>query len=185
MPYPYYLLHNIGVNKWADCPWDATELTEVALYGDPHGGDNQQWQDEGGRIVSHGFPDMCLGAQQAQAGEPIVLVRADGPLTKDWIWSGESIVCAQDPSLRIGPNATNSAMQLQAASESDPGQHWEKQEAPDNEAKPATSCYLNYDGVTDSDVSDSWVLECTANVKESGDSTYYCMVGWGPDIHEG
>ena len=128
---------------------------------------------------------MCLGAQQAQAGEPIVLVRADGPLTKDWIWSGESIVCAQDPSLRIGPNATNTAMQLQAASESDPGQHWEKQEAPDNEAKPATSCYLNYDGVTDSDIIDSWVLECTANVKESSDSTYYCMVGWGPGGYSG
>ena len=50
---------------------------------------------------------------------------------------------------------------------------------------PASSCHLWYYGLRDDDISDTWTLECTVNVKESRDCTYFCVVGWGPGGYSG
>ena len=30
-----------------------------------------------------------------------------------------------------------------------------------------------------------WTLQCTVNVKDTADSTYFCVVGWGPGGYSG
>ena len=30
-----------------------------------------------------------------------------------------------------------------------------------------------------------WCLQCTVNVKRTADSTYFCVVGWGPGGYSG
>ena len=30
-----------------------------------------------------------------------------------------------------------------------------------------------------------WTLQCTVNVKDTADSTYFCVVGWGPGGYAG
>ena len=52
-------------------------------------------------------------------------------------------------------------------------------------SRPASSCHLRYEGIRDVDISDTWTLECTVNVKESRNCTYFCVVGWGPGGYSG
>ena len=30
-----------------------------------------------------------------------------------------------------------------------------------------------------------WTLQCTVNVKDTADATYFCVVGWGPGGYSG
>ena len=44
--------------------------------------------------------------------------------------------------------------------------------------KPATSCHLRYE--IQEEIGDNWQLECTVQVENSSDCTYFCVTGWGP-----
>ena len=59
--------------------------------------------------------------------------------------------------------------------------------------QPATPCYFNYrlnlgfnDETFESVMREhGWTLQCTVNVKDTADATYFCVVGWGPGGYAG
>ena len=59
--------------------------------------------------------------------------------------------------------------------------------------QPATPCYFNYrlnlgfnDETFESVMREhGWTLQCTVNVQDTADATYFCVVGWGPGGYSG
>lgn len=189
-------LHNIDRGTYLSITGAVCEFKPVELQELQQGIELQEWQVHEGRMVSTLDPTLCLGVRKIREGERIMMVGLDDENALKWRWghnesdlgacgghNGVAIVCVEDPSLRLGPvKGSRNGIELQKLS--DLGQLWElsEQKVP---SRPASSCHLGYAGIREDDISDTWTLECTVNVRESQDSTYFCVVGWGPGGYSG
>ena len=93
-----------------------------------------------GRIVSTIDPTLCLGVRKISEGDRIIMVGLEDKNALQWRWdhddsdldecgkhNGDSVVCVQDSSLRLGPvKGSRCGLELQKPQEQ--GQLWEKTE---------------------------------------------------------
>jgi hypothetical protein len=182
----------------------------VGVYRFVHGGKNQLWSWTRGKLMSALDADLCLGVD---ARGVVVLARPSEPRT-NWLRTADGLIvcadakdmaitciggCSSDQvvvrqtsgeALQVKPRmAFSSLCNVRALCANHDAyfifQVWTEEQW-DNSPRPACSCHLTYLGLTSSDVSaHKWTLQCSVRVRETADSTYFCVVGWAPGGYSG
>lgn len=185
LPAMAFLLSNRGL--YVDIPGsNAKPEGPICLYGDGHGGDNQCWIWEDQKIISVLDSNLCLGVKKVCEGAEIILVPT--PKKKcnlcSWMQSNNGIVLFGSNNLAM--TVSKNKCILQPLSPNNPTQTWTlTPTSTHDKAQPACSTHFNYQGLTKSDCSQNWELQCSIKVKESTDCTYFCVVGWSPGGYSG
>ena len=131
---------NIDRGTYLDVAGDICKYKPVELREVHQGVEFHEWQVQEGRIVSTVDPSLCLGVGKISEGERIIMVGLEDKNALQWKWgysgtdlgecvrrNGDSVVCVQDASLRLGPvKGSRRGLELQKPSEQ--GQLWEKRE---------------------------------------------------------
>ena len=189
-------LQCVGSGGVVDLPSYA-EGTEVLVYGDQHGGDNQafHWDTRIGDIAS--VVDSNLVLRISEEGR-VVLGRRQGDARERWILGScgnlddiesEAIHCGSICSLEnkeLVMTDRKGSLVVEQIRDECPHQTWEvvKSQAEET-AKPATSCHLKYPLPAEVEESSFWQLENSVVVRKSSSTTYFCVVGWGPAGYSG
>ena len=173
------------------------EDTEVIVYGDQHGGDNQafDWDTRVGDITSMLDREMVL--KMTDDGK-VVLGSRKGEARERWLLGSCGVLDdIESDAIHCGPICSQADNKLvltdrkgklvvEQIKDECPHQTWEIVKAESEEgAKPATSCHLKYQLPAEVELTSFWQLECSVVVRSSSPASYFCVVGWGPAGYSG
>ena len=183
----YFCLRSVGPGG-EDLYMDAPRCEhgcKVIAYQHLHGGDNQQWHYRDRKIISLFLsPEYCLSIREIKHNSSVTLSctsEEDEFCYNEWVFEDDSIKLKADENFCIG--ISNNELVLQGIAENG-ATAWFR-EVCESTSKPATSCHLNYKPVPDMEDFDSWALENTVCVRKSYNTTYFCILGWGPGGYSG
>ena len=176
-----------GLLHYLDIPGSKCEEgVQVNAYHHLHGGDNQQWKWHDEKIVSLILsPLYSLAVKEIKDGSHIILRcgnnENDGnTFYNKWMFENGVIKLQADVNFFIGLSDENIVLQ----NDENNITKWET-EFIECLAKPATSCHLNYRPIPKLDNYNSWTLQNTVCVQRSANTTYFCILGWGPGGYSG
>merc|ERR1712106_1154179 len=173
------------------------EDTEVLVYGDQHGGDNQafDWDTRVGDITSVVDKDLVLLVRD---DGKVVLGQREGEARERWVLGScgvlddiesEAIHCGSICNLadkQMALTDSKGKLVVEQIKDERPHQTWENVRAEAEEGgKPATSCHLKYPLPAEVENSSFWQLECSVVVRSPSPASYFCVVGWGPAGYSG
>merc|ERR1711892_1314144 len=173
------------------------EDTEVLVYGDQHGGDDQafDWDTRVGDITSMLDREMVL--KMTDDGK-VVLGTRKGEARERWLLGSCGVLdVIESDAIHCGPICSQADNKLvltdrkgklvvEQIKDECPHQTWEIVKAESEEGgKPATSCHLKYPLPAEVELTSFWQLECSVVVRSSSPASYFCVVGWGPAGYSG
>jgi len=178
-----------GCWQYIDIPYShCAEGIQLKVYPDFTGNSNQQFMWNEDKIISKiSLPNFCLAVQEVKEGAPLIIHSSDSGSTcsTGWIFHNGRIALESHAGFCLGLSGSRVVLKKVQSDEADSdGTRWETQ-AISSHNKPASSCHLRYEPISEQDIDDSWSLETTVCVKKSADCTYYCVVGWGPGGYSG
>lgn len=173
-----------GTTRYIDIPHSqCVNGTKLVAWHCFHGGVNQQWRWEEGRIVSSMSPRFCLAAEMLTDGAVVFLSytdeRREASSAKKDLWTCEAGVIKLQGYEDFYLGLVNEKLLLRKKCSTGDTTKWEM-EVIEPKVKPATSCHLQYEPIPTEGLSESWTLENSVRVKNSADCTYFCVVGFGP-----
>ncbi len=159
---------------------------DVVLTKDFNGDTSQLWIFRDSRIIWAERSHLCLGFE---VDKPVklysqkVLGQNQDSISSKWSFKPETgvIESINIPSLFLSSNESGTLL-----ASSDPPMKWTKKLV--KMARPASSCHLKYildkNRINFSD-KHHWTLECSVQVEDPEDCTYFCVIGFYPGGYSG